>query len=137
MWRQNLGVEVQVRQLEPETYYEAIEEEKDEIYESGWAADYPDPENFLDILFHSGSEENTGEYSNPQIDALLEQARVEQDETARVNLYRKIEQMMVDDAACLPLYFDVNHVLVKPYLENFVVTPMLIPRLRFVSIEPH
>jgi oligopeptide transport system substrate-binding protein len=137
MWRQNLGVEVQVRQLEPETYYEAIEEEKDEIYASGWAADYPDPENFLDILFHSGSEENTGEYSNPQIDTLLEQARVEQDETARMNLYQKIEQMMVDDAACLPLYFDVSHVLVKPYLENFVVTPMLIPRLRFVSIQPH
>lgn len=129
--------DAKVRQLEPETYYEVLMEEKDEIYDSGWVADYPDPENFLDILFHSGSEENDGEYSNPQIDALLEQARVEQDEAVRMSLYQKIEQMLVDDAACLPLFFDIEYVLVKPYLENFVVTPMPIPRLRYVSIEPH
>lgn len=137
MWRQNLGVEVQVRQLEPETYFKVLTEEKDEMFGSGWVADYPDPENFLDILFHSGSEQNEGEYSNPQIDALLEQARVEPDETARISLYQKIEQMLVDDAACIPLYFDINYVLVKPYLENFVVTPMPVSRLRYVSINPH
>lgn len=137
MWRQNLGVEVQVSQLEPETYFEVLMEEKDEIFDSGWAADYPDPENFLDILFHSGSAQNYGEYSNPQIDALLEQARVEPDETVRMSLYQEIEQMLVDDAACLPLFFDIEYVLVKPYLETFVVTPMPVPSLRYVSIKPH
>ncbi|GAI30748.1 unnamed protein product, partial [marine sediment metagenome] len=72
LWRKNLGVEVEVRQLEPEIYFQVLMEEKDELYESGWIADYPDPENFLDILFHTGSEENTGEYSNPEVDAVLE-----------------------------------------------------------------
>jgi len=43
MWRKNLGVEVEVRQLEPETYFQVLKEEKDELYESGWIADYPDP----------------------------------------------------------------------------------------------
>ena len=100
MWRENLGVEVQVRQLEPETYFQVLKEEKDEMYESGWIADYPDPQNFLDILFHTGMEENTGEYSNPEVDALLEQARVEPDVTARMSLYQEIEQMLVNDAAC-------------------------------------
>lgn len=137
MWRQNLRVEVEVRQLEPETYFEVLMEQKDEIFDSGWVADYPDPENFLDILFHSGSEENTGEYSNPQIDTLLEEARGEQDVTTRMSLYQKIEQMLVDDAACLPLYYDIDYALVKPYLENFVITPMPVPRLRYVSIKPH
>ena len=135
MWRKNLGVEVEVRQLEPETYFQVLKEEKDELYESGWIADYPDPENFLDILFYTGSEENSGEYSNPEVDTLLEQARVEQDVTARMRLYQQIEQMLVNDAACLPLYFDVNYLLVKPYVEGLVLTPMGILTLKDVSLK--
>ena len=135
MWRKNLGIEVQVRQLEPGIYFEVLKEEKDDIYESGWIADYPDPENFLDILFHTGSEENTGEYSSSEIDVLLEQARVEQDATTRMRLYQQIEQMLVNDAACLPLYFDVNYILVKPYVEGLVLTPMGILTLKNVSLE--
>ncbi len=135
MWRKNLGVEVQVRQLEPDIYFAVIKEEKDEIYETAWIADYPDPENFLDILFYTGSEENSGEYSNSEIDALLEQARVEQDVTIRMGLYQQIEQMLVDDAACLPLYFDVNYLLVKPYVEGLVLTPMGILTLKGVSLQ--
>ena len=135
MWRKNLGVEVEIRQLEPETYFQVLKEEKDELYESGWIADYPDPENFLDILFHTGSEENSGEYSNPEVDTLLEQARVEQDVTARMRLYQQIEQMLVNDAACLPLYFDVNYLLVKLYVEGLVLTPMGILTLKDVSLK--
>ena len=135
MWRKNLGMEVQVRQLEPELYFQVLKEEKDEMYESGWIADYPDPENFLDILFHTGSEENTGEYSNPEVDALLEQARVERDIVTRMQLYQQIEQMLVNDAAFLPLFFDVNYTLVKPYVEGFVLTPMGILTLKGVSLE--
>ena len=135
MWRENLGVEVQVRQLEPDLYFQEIKEEKDELYESGWAADYPDPENFLDVLFHSGNEENSGEYRNPEVDALLEQARVEPDIGARMGLYREIEQMLVNDAACLPLYFDVSYMLVKPYVEDFVVTPMGVLTLKGTSVR--
>lgn len=135
MWQKNLGVEVRVRQLEPEKYFQLLKEEKDELFESGWVADYPDPENFLDILFHGGSEENTGEYSNPKVDTLLEQARVEQDITARLKLYQEIEQILVSDAACLPLFFDVNYFLVKPYVEDFVVTPMGVLTLKGVSVK--
>jgi len=135
MWRENLGVEVQVRQLEPDRYFQEIKKEKDELYQSGWIADYPDPENFLDVLFHSGNEENSGEYSNPEVDALLEQARVEPDIGARVELYREIEQMLVSDAACLPLYFDVSYMLAKPYVEDFVVTPMGVLTLKGASVK--
>jgi oligopeptide transport system substrate-binding protein len=135
MWRQNLGVEVAVRQLEPETYFYMLKEEKNEIFGSGWIADYPDPQNFLDILFYSGGEENTAEYSNPEVDALLEQARVEQDATARMRLYREGEQLIISDAACLPLFFEADYTLVKPYVKGFVSTPMPIPSLRFVSLE--
>lgn len=137
MWRRNLGVEVEIRQLDPERYPSVLMQEKDELFTLGWGADYPDPQNFLDVLFHSSTKDNIGEYSSPEVDALLEEAREEEDVTARMNLYQQAEQMIVNDAACLPLFFDVSYTLVKPYVENLPLTPLWIPRLRYVSIEPH
>ena len=135
MWRRNLGVEVQIRQLEPEIYPYLIDQEKDQLFTLGWGADYPDPQNFLDVLFHTGSEQNIGEYSNRSVDGILEKARVEQENSARIALYQEAEQAMVDDAACLPVYFEVSYTLVKPYIEGFPLTPMWIPRLKYVSID--
>jgi ABC-type transport system substrate-binding protein len=130
-------VDVAVRQLEPERYADLIMQEKDEMFTLGWQADYPDPQNFLDVLFHTGTSTNIGEYSNPELDALLEKARVETDEATRTSLYQQAEQIIVRDAACLPLFFDVAYTLVKPYVKNLPLTPMWIPRLKYVYIEPH
>ena len=86
-WQENLGVQVSVRQLEPEIFNYHLKEEADEMFVTGWIADYPDPQNFLDILFHTGAEYNTGNYSNTEVDALLDQAGVEPDEPTRFTLY--------------------------------------------------
>jgi len=76
-WRRNLGVEVTVRQLEPETFLYGINQEKDQLFESGWIADFPDPQDFLDLLFHTGAQNNIGNYSNSHLDSLLDQAALE------------------------------------------------------------
>jgi len=134
-WRENLGVEVSVRQLEPEIFSYFLKEEADEMFFSGWIADYPDPQNFLGILFHTGAEYNTGNYSNPEVDALLDQAGVEQDETTRFNLYQQAEQIMVDEASCLPLWFNRTHLLIKPYVKNYKLDAQGIPTLKEVYLS--
>jgi len=136
-WRSNLGVEVEVRQLEPQRFFYNITEEKDEMFYLGWIADYPHPQDFLDILFRSGAENNYGEYSNPEVDTLLERANVELARETSLALYQQAEQMMVEEAACLPLWFDKNYVLVKPYVSEYQINPMGIAMLNTVSIEPH
>ena len=135
-WRQNLGVEVKVRQLEPERFLYHLMEEKDEMFYMGWVADYPHPQNFLEVLFHSGADNNHGEYSNPDVDVLLEKAGVEQDGELSLALYQQAEQKLVADAACLPLWFGQNYILVKPYVKGYDLNPMGIPTLNKVSIEP-
>jgi oligopeptide transport system substrate-binding protein len=137
MWRRNLGVEVEIRQLEPEKYPFLLMQEKDELYMFGWGADYPDPQNFLDVLFHSDTPDNFGEYSNSEVDDLLEEARKEKDVTARMNLYQQAEQILVNDAACIPIYFDISYVLTKPYIKNLPLAPLWMPRLKYISVEPH
>jgi len=136
-WRQNLGVEVKVRQLEPERFLYHLMEEKDEMFYTGWIADYPHPQDFLDVLFHSGTENNYGEYSNPEVDALLDRANVEPDREAGLGLYQQAEQLLVEDAACLPLWFGKNYVLVKPYVSGYELNLLGLAMLNTVAIEPH
>ncbi|MDD5093033.1 MAG: ABC transporter substrate-binding protein [Dehalococcoidia bacterium] len=137
MWKQNLGVDVAVRQIDPDDYFDVLKEDKDELFDSGWIADYPDPQNFLDMLFYSQSEDNAGEYSNPEVDVLLQTARGEMDTDARLKMYQDIERMIVEDAACLPMFFNVNYILVKPYVKDFVAAPMPIAWLKYIIVESH
>ncbi len=134
-WRNNLGVEVKVRQLEPQRFIYYLKQEKDEMFDAGWIADYPHPQNFLDILFHSAAENNYGEYSHPEIDALLEMAGVEPDSSLSLALYQQAEQKLVEDAACLPLWFGKNHTLVKSYVKGYNLSPQGLAMLNSVSIE--
>ena len=136
-WRNNLGVEVKVRQLEPERFMYHLMEEKDEMFDMGWIADYPHPQDFLDILFHSGTENNYGEYSNTEVDALLERANVEPDNEVSLGLYQQAEQLLVEDAACLPLWFGKNYVLAKPYVSGYKLNLLGIAILNTVSVAPH
>ncbi len=134
-WRQNLGVEVKVRQLEPPRFYYYLRQEKDEMFDMGWIADYPHPQNFLEVLFRTGSDNNYAEYSNPEVDTLLEKAGVEMDEKQSLVLYQQAEQKLVDDAACLPLWFGEEYLLVKPNVKGYKLNPQGLAMLNQVSIE--
>jgi len=136
-WRQNLGVEVSVRQLEPEDFLYNLKQEKDEMFVLGWVADYPDPNNFLDNLFYTGDENNISGYSNPELDSLLEQAAIEQDTAARLSMYQQAEQQVLNETPCLPLCFGTNYVLVKPYVKGYELNPLGIPDLSQVYVERH
>ena len=134
-WQQNLGVEISVRQLETENFLYNLKQEKDDMFTMGWIADYPDPHNFLDILFYTGSEVNISEYSNPSLDALLDQAAIEQDGAVRLAMYQQAEQLVVGDAPCLPLFHGANYILVEPYVKGYELSPLGIPDLSKVYLE--
>jgi len=137
MWRQVLGVQVEIQQVEWATFLQDLNRQRYQAFAGlGWEADYPDPQDFLDILFHTDSSLNHGGYSNTQADAILEKARVEQDVQARVALYREAEELIVADAAWVPLWFESeNYVLIKPYVKGYRLTPMIVPKLRQIRIE--
>jgi ABC-type transport system substrate-binding protein len=137
MWKQNLGVEVDIQQVEWATYLVDLKARKFQMFggTSGWIADYPDPEDFHDVLFHSKSLDNNFAYSNPQVDALLEKARVEQDVDKRMKMYHRIEEMILEDAPLIPLYSEVEYRLIKPWVKGYVVPPTVLPILKDVSVE--
>jgi oligopeptide transport system substrate-binding protein len=136
MWQQNLGVTITVENLEPDRYIDEIYAgNHGQLFGGGWCADYPDPENFADVLFYSKSPQNNGGYSNPQLDKLLEQARVEQDVTKRIAMYQQAEQIIVNDAPVLFTVHSLSYTLVKPYVKGFVWTPIDISLQRYMWLD--
>jgi len=136
MWKQTLGVEVEIQQVEWATYLEDLENQKFQAFAGlGWEADYPDPQDFLDILFHTDSGINHGAYSNPAVDSVLEEARTEPDVLRRIELYHDAEQLIVNDAAWVPMWFTgERYALVKPNVEGYAMTPMIVPKLQEIRI---
>ena len=134
MWRQNLGIEVEVQQTDFAVYLQDLHKRLFQMFEIGWVADYPDPENFLDLLFHSESSNNHTGYNNPEVDALLEQARVGAQQE-RYELYHQAERIILDDAPWIPLWNSgEQYVLVKPTVNDYYLTPLIIPKLRYVYL---
>ncbi len=130
----SLGITIEVRSYEQYgDYLKALSMGQIQIYGSGWVADYPDPENFLDVLFRTGSGENHAAYANPAVDTLLDQAAVATEDARRQTLYREAERQILADAPVVPLYHDVEYTLIKPYVRGLVVTPMGI--LDFATVE--
>ena len=134
-WRQTLGVDVKVRQLEPERYIYKLAEEKDELFDIGWVSDYPHPQGFLSVLFETGVKNNYGGYSDPEVDVLLKEASLEKDFSASLEIYSRAEQLLVEKACCIPLWFGENYLLVKPYVKNYYLNPLGIVMLDKVSVE--
>ncbi len=129
MYHENLGVEIEVVQDD------ALLAGRPQFFSMGWIADYPDPEDFLDILFHSQSGLNYSHYSNAEVDGLLEAARVERDATRRTELYLKAEAIIVAQAPWVPLWHSVDYVLTKPYVKGVEYAGAIYPWLRNVYIE--
>ncbi len=135
MWEENLGVSVEVSQEEFGLFLRDLDEGNFQMFDLGWIADYVDPQNFLDIKHHSQSDNNETSYSNPEVDALLEEARTERDEARRFELYQQAEEIIVRDAPWIPLYHGKRNALIKPYVDGYQLSPFVIPDLRYVSIS--
>ena len=135
MWEKNLGISTEFQQTEFATFLKDLNKRRFQMFDIGWIADYPDPENFLDILFYSDSSNNHTNYNNPEVDALLEKARVETDETLRFSIYNEVEQTILDDAPWIPLWYSgERYLLVKPNVHDYLLTPLIIPKLRHVYL---
>lgn len=86
-----------------------------------WYADVPDPDNFLAKLFFSTSPRNFTAYANPLVDDLLTRARAEADLSRRMELYRRAEQVVLDDAPIIPIWHYTYERVFQPYVRSIEV----------------
>jgi oligopeptide transport system substrate-binding protein len=134
MWRDNLGLRVTIVPLASGQRPPAGES-LGHVLVYSWCADYPDPENFLEVLFHSSSSFNISAYANPQVDAWLAEARADPDPAHRFDLFRQVETQILNDVAVIPWLYPSNERLIKPYVKGYVLAPMSAPVIHLVRLE--
>ncbi|MDK3158378.1 ABC transporter substrate-binding protein [Kamptonema cortianum] len=116
--KKNLGVEVRVQPMEWAKYLEVYNAKKQVFFHMRWAADYLDPQNFLSHMLATWGPENKIGYSNPQFDALCRQADTMMDMDARIPLYQKAEDILLQDAVWVPIYFQRDIELHRPGVQD-------------------
>ena len=108
MWKEELGVTVQLARQEWKVYLNSLASLDFGIARSSWVGDYPDPNTFLD-LFLTGNGNNRTGWSNSAYDALIHQAAGEGDPVRRFSILRSAEEILVErEIPFAPLFFYVG-----------------------------
>lgn len=132
MLMETLNIELKISKMPFAQHLENTETSKFDFWRAGWIADYPDPENFLNLLWsihipdspEKNSYLNTFRYKNPAYDALMAQALRTVDEQQRMDLYLQADQILIDDAVLIPLFYQKDMRLLQPDVRNFPQNPM-------------
>ena len=119
MWKENLGVEVNLTNQEWKVYLNTLQQNAPQIYRLGYVADYPDANNSLHEIWHSTEGFNWIKWSNAEFDRMVELATCELDSAKRLELYKRAEQILCEEEAGIaPIYFYTFVRMVKPYLKR-------------------
>jgi len=120
------GIPVKLRTLDFGALTAAVNRQEPDLFFLSWMADFPDPDNFLQ-LFHSsrcGDAGNRARFSDPEMDRLLERFQRESDPGVRLALCRDIETRLLDAAPWILLSHKQTQLLVKPRVRDFTLTPL-------------
>jgi ABC-type transport system substrate-binding protein len=113
-------LEIEIEYFDWPTYLEKLRTKSLQVYFSGWMADIPDVENFLQVFYSKSSPwPNSSNFSNAEFDRLYEQASVMQDSAERTELYRKAERIVVEEVPCGFIYHRIFYVMYHEWIENF------------------
>src|SRR4029077_16228838 len=105
MWRAELGVEMQLRQIERKIFYAAQSRLHYDVSASSWIGDYNDANTFLDLYTSNSGNNRTG-WKNPRYDNLLREANQQTDLNHRAELLRQAEELLVEkEVPIVPIYF--------------------------------
>ena len=117
-WHENLGVEVTWQPMSYDDLHEALEHQPPHLFLDTWYADYPDPDNFLRVC--PGA--RWSRFDGASISADVTGARFMADPEKRMDTYRRIDNVLIQDAALIPLVYWRTHLLVKAHLRQFPVS---------------
>lgn len=105
MWREVLGVTVELRQIERKVFYSAQSRLDFDMSASSWVGDYNDANTFLDLYLSNSGNNRTG-WQNSQYDSLIREANSQTDQAKRAELFKQAEHLLVaEEVPVVPLYF--------------------------------
>ncbi len=130
--KENLGINVKIDPMPFAQHLETVFTGKSLFWRFGWNADYPDPETFLTTLYSrhipktmdEPSSLNAVRYSSPQFDSVFDAAMNEANLAKRNELFRRADQIAMNDAAIMPIYYELNDRLIQRNVRGFDINAM-------------
>jgi oligopeptide transport system substrate-binding protein len=133
-WRETLGLKLKVEIMEQHTMLRnRLDTRPTHMFAWSWMAEYPDPDNFL----RASPVRQDTRWRDQDYEELVEEARQVMDQGERMKLYQQADKILVEEAAIMPLYHGREHLLVKPWVKRYLVSPMGGTRWKDVILEPH
>ncbi|MGZ3863763.1 MAG: ABC transporter substrate-binding protein [Bacteroidia bacterium] len=144
MLKDNIGVDVSINVMPFAEQIDAYQSGKLDFYRTSWIADYPDPETFLTLFYSKHIPANPGDksfintvrFKNARFDSLYSAGIKETDLAKRMDLYKRADQVLLDEGAFMPVFYDENDRLVQKNVRNCSANAMEYRDLRSTYIIP-
>jgi peptide/nickel transport system substrate-binding protein len=132
---EEIGLKVQVDVVQKSLLLELTSNSRTLFFRGSWIADYPDAENYLSVFYSKNpAPPNYTRYSNKEFDVLFEKAIRETNDSIRYRLYQQADQVMMEDAPVVPLWYDKVVHLVQTNVSGFEPNALNLLELRKVQI---
>jgi oligopeptide transport system substrate-binding protein len=131
-----IGINTNVEVIDEATYREMVAQAKLNVFKKSWVADYPDAENFLSLFYSqnfSPQGPNYTHFNNYKFDRLYERAMITNNPEERYELYRQMDQLLIDESPVIPLYYDEAVRLVQNEIQGLAGNPMNLLNLKTVK----
>jgi len=133
------NIHVKISVDKPSVLRQAVASCEYNLFKKSWVGDYADEENFMSLFYSKnfapvGS--NYTHYKNPDFDVLFEKVIKEQNREVKNVLYQKMDQILIDDAPIVPLYYDQVIRLVGKNVDGLTTNPMNLLNLKLVKKQP-
>lgn len=124
-----LNVNLTIKLCTIEERRAAVENGTAKIWRAGWIADYPDPDNFLNLFYGGNANDqlamvNSFNFRNAEFDNLYEASQVENNPAKRNALLQRCDQIIVDQAPVFPILTDDHIVMLNARVRNFEANSM-------------
>lgn len=124
MWQEVLGVTVTLSNQDWNVFLESRKQGDYQIARNGWIADYNDPCSFLDMWYTDGGN-NDAQYSNPEYDALIDQAKATSNQEERMAAFHAAEDILIEqDSVLAPIYFYTQPYMLADDIQGMYYTPL-------------
>lgn len=133
---EEVGIPVQVEVIQKSLLLEQTAKSQALFFRGSWIADYPDAENYMAMFYSKNpAPPNYTRYKNPAFDVLYEKALLENNDSLRYQLYREMDQLVINDAPVIPIWYDMAIHLIQPNVEGFYPNALNLLELRRTKIK--
>lgn len=131
---QEIGIDARIETIQPNILRQQMSRSNAVCFRAQWIADYPDAETYLSVFNSSfPAPPNYTRYNNPLFDRMYEESTRLPD-TARWQLYRRMDSIAIHDAPIMPLYYEQLLHFTQNRVQGFVSNPMALIETKHVRL---